>query len=139
MCRGQNLFDFTTEVFIDKVGFVYPLPNDVDQSLLLKPFNQIRLDAEGQVIALDRLQVDELHRHIRHEFRWLLDVLRLTLSGDDVDLALGGIVEADTLCDGPVLVGIAASEPKKLQAHGLDDLLDVVLSHEVSFLSLIHI
>ena len=61
------MFDFTTEVFIDKVGFVYPLPNDVDQALLLEPFNQIRLDAKGQVIALDRLQVDELHRHIRHE------------------------------------------------------------------------
>ena len=101
------------------------MSNDVDQALLLKPFNQIRLDAEGQVIALDRLQVDELHRHIRHEFRRLLDVLRLTLSGDDMDLALGGIVEADTLCDGPVLVGIPTSEPQKLQARGLYNLLDV--------------
>ena len=121
-----------------KVGFVYPLPNDVDQSLLLKPFIQIRLDTEGQVITFDRLQVDELHRHIRHEFRWLLDVVRLTLSGDDVDLVLGGIIEADTLCDGPMFVGIAASEPQKLQAHGLDDLLDVVLSHEVLLAKIIY-
>ena len=113
------MFDFATEVFVDKVGFVYPLPNDVDQSLLLAPFNPIRLDPEGQVIALDRLQVDERHCHIGHKLRWLLDVLRLTLSGDDVDLALGCVSEADAFCDCPVLVGIAASEPQKLIAWPL--------------------
>ena len=37
-----------------------------------------------------------------------------------------------------MFVGIAASEPQKLQAHGLDDLLDVVLSHEVFFAKIIH-
>ena len=94
---------------MDEVGFVYPLPNNVNQAPLLEPLNQIRLDAEGQVIALDRLQVDELHRHIRHEFRWLLDVLRLTLSGDDVDLALGGVIKAYALRDCPVFVCISAN------------------------------
>ena len=110
------MFDFTTEIFIDKIGFIYPLSNDINQPLLLEAFNQIRLNPQGQVVSLDRLQVDELHRHIRHEIRWLLDVLRLSLSGNDVDLAFRSVVKADALRDGPVLVGVPTSETQKLQA-----------------------
>ena len=63
MRRGQGFFDFAAHVLVDKVNFIDPLSHDVHQSLLLEVLNQICLEAEGQVVALDRLQVDQLHRH----------------------------------------------------------------------------
>ena len=58
--------------------------------------------------------------------------------GDDVDLTFGRIIEADALCDSPVLIGIAASETQELQPHGLGYLLNVSLTHEMNFAKVAH-
>lgn len=87
---------------------------------------------------LGRLQLGMFASHIVNALLRLLDVLSLTLSSYDVEIALKSIVGEYTFGGGPEFVCTATDKPQKRQMHGLGKLVGVTNLHVELLAGVIH-